>query len=177
MKEDKSFTFRLPLDLANSLESQSREEHTSVNNKIQQILRSYYTWQKPISGASIMPVNKTFQKNILEEISEKKISEIASDIIPQVLKNIIAFRGKNFNFESMLEQIDEYFKACQFNYAHSVENGDHKYVIAHNMGKNFSVYLKSSMSPIFNELGHKLVDIDMTDSTYAFKIKNAKPGT
>jgi hypothetical protein len=172
MKEDKSFTFRLPLDLANSLESQCKEERTSLNNKIQQILRFYYIWQKPITGASIMPINKTFHKNTLTKISEKEISEIASDVIPQVLKNIIAFRGRSFNFESLLEQIEEYFKICQFGFVHSVENKEHKFVIVHNMGKNFSIYLKSSMNPSFNELGHRLIDLDITDTTYSFKIIN-----
>jgi hypothetical protein len=174
MKEDKSFTFRLPLDLARSLESECKEEHTSLNSKIHQILKFYYTWQKPVKGVPLMPVNKTFHKKTLAKISEKEISEIASEIIPQVLKNIIAFRGKRFNFESLSEQIEEYFKVCQFNYVHSVEDGDHKYVVVHNMGKNFSSYLKSSMVPSFNELGHKLADVDMTDSTYSFKIKNSR---
>jgi hypothetical protein len=175
MKEDKSFTFRLPLDLARSLESECKEEHTSLNSKVQQILRFYYSWQKPVKGVPLIPVSKTFYKKILTKISEKEISELASDIIPQVLKNIIAFRGKSFNFESLLEQIEEYFKVCEFNFVHSAEDGEHKYVIVHNMGKIFSAYLKSSMSPIFNELGHKLTDVDITDSTYAFKIKKAKP--
>ena len=175
MKEDKSFTFRLPLDLARSLESQSKEEHTSLNNKIQQILRFYYTWQKPVASIPLIPVNKTYYKEVLTKISEKEISEIASDIIPQVIKNIIAFRGRSFNFESLTEQIEEYFKVCQFNFVHSVEDVEHKYVVIHQMGKIFSVYLKSSMTPIFNELGRKLIDVDLTDSTYSFKIKNAKP--
>jgi hypothetical protein len=163
------------LDLASSLESECKEEHTSLNSKIHQILRFYYTWQKPVKGVPLIPVNKTFHKRTLEKISEKEISEIASGTIPQVLKNIIAFRGRSFNFESLLEQIEEYFKVCQFNFVHSVEDGEHKYVIIHDMGKNFSAYLKSSMSPSFNELGHKLTDVDMADSTYSFKIKNAKP--
>jgi hypothetical protein len=174
MKEDKSFTFRLPLDLARALESQCKEERTSLNSKIQQILRFYYTWHKPIMGVSSMPVNKTFHKKTLMIIPEKEISKIAQDIIPQVLKNIIAFRGRTFNFDSLLEQIEEYFKVCQFNFVHSVEDGEHKYVIVHNMGKNFSVYLKSSTSPIFDELGHKLTDVDVADSTYAFRIKKEK---
>ena len=177
MKDDKSFTFRLPLDLAKSLESQCKEERTSLNNKIQQILRFYYIWQKPIASASLMPINKTFHKRTLTKISEKEISEIASDVIPQVLKNIIAFRGRSFNFESLLEQIEEYFKICQFGFVHSVENKEHKFVIVHNMGKNYSIYLKSSMNPSFNELGHRLIDLDMTDTTCSFKLINANPET
>ncbi len=52
------------------------------------------------------------------------------------------------------------------------ENGIRTYILKHELGENWSLYHKTVLQEIFNDVLHRPIDITANKDTLVFKIKN-----
>jgi hypothetical protein len=55
-------------------------------------------------------------------------------------------------------------------YKHEVNDGIHRFVLHHDMGRKWSMYISTRYQIVFDRLGLKRVDFALTDNTVAFKV-------
>ena len=79
-----------------------------------------------------------------------------------------------YNIESALDVIETWIKISGYPYRHEVNYTQHSYVIQHDMGKNWSLYLAELFRNLFEEFGLKRVEFDLTHNSLDFIVDTAR---
>jgi hypothetical protein len=86
------------------------------------------------------------------------------------------FLKKEYDIKSTLDFLAIWIKLSGYLYRHEETNKDgqnmHSYVIQHDMGKKWSIYLANLYQFLFDELGEnkRRIEFDKTENTLAFTI-------
>jgi hypothetical protein len=82
---------------------------------------------------------------------------------------------RKYNIHSALDFIETWIRASGYSYTHNIENLDypnklHVFIIQHDMGMKWSLYLAELYRNLFEELGVRNAQFDITASTLAFDV-------
>jgi hypothetical protein len=90
-------------------------------------------------------------------------------------KDSILLLKKEYTIKSALDFLETWIKISGYPYRHEQDNNGqnrHLYVIQHDMGKKWSIYLANLYQFLFDELGEnkRRIEFDKTENTLAFTI-------
>jgi hypothetical protein len=174
-----NIAFRLPRDILYKLRQEAKEKEISVNTLITQIVKQHTDWYLTASQAGFISVRKILVIKLLDEIrDDEKIKEIAKEVAKES-NDLLLLLKKQYNIpiESALDIIESWIKESAYPYLHDISGVDqniHQFVIQHNMGLKWSLYLSEIYRDLFEELFNvRGVHFDMTDNTVGFTIDTA----
>lgn len=78
-----------------------------------------------------------------------------------------------YDVASTLEVIETWIRISGYQYKHEINDDGsdiHRFVIHHNIGRKWSLYISTRYQIVFDQLGLKRVDFAPTDNTVAFKV-------
>jgi beta-lactamase class A len=113
---------------------------------------------------------------VINNLSEQEIVDLAEHVAKTTNKDSILFIKKEYAIKSALDLLETWIKISGYPYRHKQTNNNgqsrHLYVIQHDMGIKWSVYLANLYQFLFDELGeHKRrIEFDKTENTLAFTI-------
>jgi ADP-heptose:LPS heptosyltransferase len=109
----------------------------------------------------IVIVRRGLLSNLINRLPEKEISSIAEYIAKNETKDFVLLLRNEYNIESALDVIETWIKISGYPYRHEVNYTLHSYVIQHDMGKNWSLYMAELYRFLFEEFGLKRVEFDI----------------
>ena len=89
-------------------------------------------------------------------------------------ESILCMLRNEFNVDDFLDTIEYWVKDSDFSIRHDVENDIHKYVIQHDLGKNWSLYMSEFISQTIEKMTQGKVESRITDNTVAFSVEKSK---
>jgi hypothetical protein len=117
-----------------------------------------------------MKSNNAFE---LDE-AEQEIILLAEYVAISANKDTMLLMKNEYTVKSDLEFLESWIKISGYSYRHQETNNGqnkHSYVIQHDMGMKWSIYLASLYQFLFDELGlKKKIEFDKTENTLAFTI-------
>ena len=87
------------------------------------------------------------------------------------LKNTVLFIHGEINLSNILSVLDIWLNTCNIPFRHFTDFHIEKYVITHNMGKRFSVYLDVSINSVLNEIRYATNNKIVDESRITFEIE------
>jgi hypothetical protein len=126
--------------------------------------------------AGFIPVRRCFLTNVINNLSEQEIVSLAEYVAKTIDENTVLFLKKEYDIKSTLDFLAIWIKLSGYLYRHEETNKDgqnmHSYVIQHDMGKKWSIYLANLYQFLFDELGEnkRRIEFDKTENTLAFTI-------
>jgi hypothetical protein len=106
--------------------------------------------------------------SLINRIPEKEISSIAEYIAKNETKDFVLLLRNEYNIESALDVIETWIKISGYPYRHEVNYTRHSYVIQHDVGRSWSIYLGELYRFLFEEFGLKKVEFDVNDNSLDF---------
>lgn len=107
---------------------------------------------------------------MMENLSEERIEKIAEYIAKTETKDFILLLRNQYNIESALDVIGTWIKISGYPYSHHVHFNKESYVINHNMGRKWSIYLSKLYQFIFEQFGIGRVEFSIEDNTLSFTV-------
>ena len=111
---------------------------------------------------------------MLSNLSEQEIISLAEYVAKAANKDAILLIEREYTIKSAFDFLESWIKISGYSYRHEeINNGQnkHSYVIQHDMGVKWSIYLASLYQFLFDELGQsKKIEFDKTENTLAFTI-------
>ena len=151
----KSITFRLDSIILNKLHHEAEQKDISVNTLVSHIIKRHIEWHSNAAKAGFVAVRRGLLSNLINKLPEKDISSIAEYIAKNDTKDFVLLLRNEYNIESALDVIETWIKISGYPYRHEVTHTQHKYVIQHDMGKNWSLYMTELYRFLFEEFGLK----------------------
>jgi hypothetical protein len=178
-RKTRSITFRLDSNVIDELQTEADNNETSLNVLVNQILRRYEQWDRYESKIGMMPVPKVMLSALIEKAVEagkkagiKNIEQYKEDIIKHaaqiafgLMKDSVLYMKRQYNLWVLLSVLQEYMKVSGINSDHQIEGRKHVFVIQHDLGENWSLFVKEVLRIIFEDLAKVKAEIRITPNT------------
>jgi hypothetical protein len=177
-----SVSFRLPYDILYKLRQEAKRKEISVDTLMTQIAKQHTDWYVNASQIGFISVRKSLIMKLLDEIGEdEKIKGIAREVAKGSSDFLLLIKKQyNIPIESALDFIESWIKESGYPYLHDISGVDqniHHFVIQHDMGLKWSLYLSEIYRDLFEELFSITgVHFDMTDNTVGFTLDTGRAG-
>ena len=175
-----TISFRLPRDILYKLRQEAKLKEISVDTLMTQIAKRHTEWYVNASQIGFVSVRKSLIMRLLDEIGDdKKIREIAREVTERSSDFLLLLKKQyNVPIESALDFIESWIKESGYPYLHDTSGVDqniHHFVIQHDMGLKWSLYLSEIYRDLFEELfSLTAVRFDITDNTVGFTLDTAR---
>ena len=170
VNQSESITFRLDSIILNKLHREAEEKDISVNTLVSHIIRRHIDWHSNAAKAGFVTIRKGLLSNLLNRLTEKETASTAEYTAKNEIKDFVLLLRNEYTIESVLNVIETWNKISGYPYRHDVNYSRHSYVISHDVGKNWSLYLAELYRSLFEEFGLKKVKFDINDNTLAFVV-------
>jgi hypothetical protein len=173
--KSESATFRLDSETMKNLRDEAKQKDISTNTLLNQIVKEHLNWHANASKAGFIAVRRLLITDLIDYLSEQQIISEAEKIAKNTNKDSILLLKKEYTMKSALGFIESWIKISGYPYRHEVVNNDenkHSYVIQHDMGKKWSIYLANLYQFLFDELSKskRRIEFEKTHSTLAFRV-------
>jgi len=172
--QSESITLRLDSIILNKLQHEAEQKDTSVNALVTHIIRRHIDWHSNAAKAGFVTVRRGLLIDLINRLPDKEISSIAEYITKKETKAFVLLLRNEYNIESALDVIETWIKISGHPYRHEVNYSRHSYVIQHDMGKNWSLYMAEQYRFLFEEFELKRVEFDINDNTLDFIVDTEK---
>ena len=180
-KRSESITFRLDSIILNKLRNEANQKDVSINTLVSQIIKQHIDWHSNAAKAGFISVRRELIVKLMEKVSEQDISSIVEYIAKTSNKDFIMMLRNQYNIESALDLIETWIRISGYPYRHEVDNINtnnnnsytttvHSYIIQHDMGRKWSLYLSELYRCSFEEFGLGKVYFDISDNMLSFVV-------
>ena len=147
----KSITFRLDAENLEALEKIAKNEGISVNSLTNIIMEYYLKWHVFSGKSGLVSFPKRLLQEMLEVISEKKVSQMAQLIAESEVPDIILLMRTEYSPNSFIDIIETWAKISNFPFSHKIKDNTHDIILQHNMGSKWSLYLAELFKDVFDK--------------------------
>ena len=164
-EKTRTVTYRLPEKIIKILESESTKKKISQNVLVNQIFEKYVHWDRFSDKIGMIPVPKDLFHRLGDDLDRNDINMIVDTLKPVIKDDILFIKGK-YDLKQFLETLEYYVRATGMNSDHRVEGPLHHFIIQHELGMNWSIFVEQLLKEIFHEfLPDKVIKTQTTDAT------------
>ncbi len=151
MKNKQKFSISLSNEVLNRLRIDSKRESISVNNLINHILENYSNWS--LHNAEFIPIRKALLSKLLEKFTHEEIDSIAANMAQTRNKDTVLRFTTQFDVLNTLKTVDEWLRMTGFPYSYEVEGSIHRFIVLHDLGSKWSLYMAKLLVGTLNQFG------------------------
>jgi len=163
-KKTETISFRLDSNILDKLRVESESQGVSLNILANKIFSRYTEWDLFESKVGMIPVAKPIVHVLFQKMTEEETVKMAEKIGQKTVSNISTFMKGTMDIDSFVSWFVTRMKISDFEMNHTIESGKHTYIIKHDLGYNWSLYHKTVLQLIFNDVLSTKIDSEINDS-------------
>lgn len=154
-----TITFRLDDELITKLREESKNKEVSTNTLVNQALKRFLDWDVFLPQIGLVSVNKPVFVKIFGHLKEKEVTKMASTIGKDEICNIALFMKGKMDLPSFMSWFEMKMVNSSVKISHVIDKQYNTYVFKHDLGRNWSLYHKTILEMIFQEVFAKKINI------------------
>lgn len=163
-----TITFRLPSALIEELRRDAEVEGVSLNSYASKIFSNHILWERYERKVGLLPMTEAFLKETLHQLSDEQVVNLAQKLEKQKFKNILAFMNDNPTVGDFVELIRTWLNVSWMQQNVEVDNGAYRLKIQHNLGNKWSIYVRTLVSELAQDVLGKKASIKVVGETITF---------
>ena len=169
-------TFRFDCETLKSLREEAKQKDISTNTLLNQIVKQHLRWHANAANAGFIAVRRLLITNLISHLSEQQIISIAENVAKNTNKDAILLLENEYTMKSALAFIEDWIKISGYKYRHHEINdvqNRHMYIIQHDMGMKWSIYLANLYQFLFDEVNNDnktRIEFEKTENTLSFTV-------
>lgn len=171
-KKTSIISVRVDESIKERLGIESELENLTLNTLIGRILKRHVEWEKFAEDIGFVSSTKPFLRSLLDSVTDAKIEEIARTTCKSAFRDAVIYRGGKLSVFEFLKTLDLWLSSSHIPFRHIVKDVSERYIIQHELGKRWSLYIITLISSILEELEHKIVNVIKTEQSVSFKIEH-----
>ena len=157
-------TFRLPSALINELRRDADLDGISLNGFVARIFANHIQWERYERKVGLLPMTQPFLKEVLNQLTEEQVINLAQKIEKQKFKDILAFMKDSHDIDDFLELLRSWLNVSWMQHNIEVKGEIYHFKIQHNLGRKWSIYVKTLVSALSQDVLGKKVDTKTSDT-------------
>ena len=161
-----TITFRLNRKVVETFRKESERSGISINALVNQVLCHYVDWDSFEPRVGMIPFPKAVLGRIFAELDSGQIAKLASSIGKDTAIDMAIFMKGRIDILDFVSWIETRMENSGFEVIHRFDNLKevHTVTIKHDLGKNWSLYLKIMLESILSEFFKKPSEFIVSDS-------------
>ena len=145
-----TMTFRIDRKVIENFRKESDTSGISMNALVNQVLSHYVEWDIFGPKIGMLPFPKTVLGKIFSELSEEQIIKLASSVGKDTAIDMAIFMKGRIDALDFISWIEARMRNSGFEIIHRVDNEKriHTVTIKHDLGKHWSLYLRTMLQSI-----------------------------
>ena len=168
-KKTSTITFRIDDEIIKKLKTESGNRQVSTNVLVNQALRRFLEWDiyQPLAG--FVMINKPVFIRVFSKMKQAEVVDIASKVGKNEVRDIASFMRGGMDLLSFLEWFEMRMINSSVQVSHTIRNGVHTYMMKHDIGKNWSIYHKTILELIFQEIFKRKIPVSAANNMISFQ--------
>ena len=167
MKNKHKFSISLDNDILERLKANAERENVSINSLINKTLENYVILNP--QNSEFIPIRKSLIAIFLDRFSREEIESIAINMArTKNTDTVLQFTSK-FDASNVLKTAERWLRLTGFPYSYEVKNSVHRFVVLHDLGEKWSLYLTKLLSNTLNQF-EIIPKYDYTDKILSITI-------
>lgn len=168
-RRTETITFRLPSALIDELRHDAKLEGLSLNSYASKIFSNHILWERYERKVGLLPMTEAFLKETLDQLSDEKVVNLAQRLEKQKFTNIVAFmKDNNPSIADFVELIRTWLNVSWMQQNIEVHNGAYQLKIQHNLGAKWSLYVKTLIAELAQDVLGKKASVKTMGETISF---------
>ncbi len=168
-KKTTTITFRFDQDLIDKLHEEAKSHQINTNTLATQALKKFLEWDIFQSRLGVVNLNKSVFVKIFNNLKEEEIIEIACKIGKDEVRDAVLFMKGETDVNSFMAWFEMQMLNSCVQVSHMQDKGIHTFVMKHELGKNWSLYNKTILELIFEELFGKKINVKYDKNMFALR--------
>jgi predicted DNA-binding ribbon-helix-helix protein len=166
-----TMTFRIESDIIQRLKNKAEQDEITLNTLVNHILKRYIEWGMYAEDRiGIVSIARPVAEELFNKMDKEEVVRLATEVGKGAAIDLTLFMKGNLSPSSFIDWFLPRMKNSSASVASkSNSDGVQSYVIKHDMGENWSLYHKTVVESIFNEM-QKPIHIGATESTLTLEI-------
>lgn len=165
-KQTEVLSVRVEHMMVEELRSEAESANISLNVLVNHIFGKYIAWERDACKIGFVPITKDLFATLLEQLEESQLEQIAKKSANNII-DVIIYMRKKFDLQTCLQWLDEMCRASGFAKKRVMMDTLYTYIVQHDLGMKYSIYLKHILQLLFNNL-QKRIDPDITAQSVVF---------
>ncbi|WP_148681647.1 hypothetical protein [Candidatus Nitrososphaera gargensis] len=161
-------TFRLPSSLIDELRMDAELEGVSLNSYAAKIFSNHVQWERYERKVGLLPMTEAFLSEVLSQLTDQQIVNLAQKLEKQKFRNILAFMKNSNSVEDFVEVMRAWLTVSWMQQNLEVRSGRYHFKIQHSLGAKWSLYVKTLISELSQDILGKKADISIVGDTISF---------
>ena len=161
-KKTVTMTFRIDESVMSRLRTESDSREISLNTFVNQVLKRYVEWDMYEPKVGMISIARPIVHALFDRMSRDEIEEMAKKVGKGAVHDIALFMKSSMDLGSFLSWFETRMKNSSIEFSHDLTEGRHTYVTKHDLGYNWSLYHKTMLELVFNEILQKRVEVSIT---------------
>ncbi|MGH9963718.1 MAG: hypothetical protein ACRD5E_02665 [Nitrososphaeraceae archaeon] len=170
-KRTTTMTFRIESEIIQRLKNKAGQDEITLNTLVNHILKRYIEWGMYAEDKiGLVSLSRPLAGELFNKLNKEEVVRLASEVGKGAVIDLTLFMKGDLSSSSFIDWFLSRMKNSSASVASkSNSDGVQSYVIKHDMGENWSLYHKTVVESIFNEM-QKPIHIGATESTLTLEI-------
>jgi hypothetical protein len=169
-KPSGNVTLRFDGETLDILRKEADQKRVSLNTLASQIFKTHAEFTGAATKAGMVSFQKNLLIRLMNKLSEDEVRNLSQEIGKNEMKDTVLMLKRSYTAESFIDFIESWIRVSGFPFTHDVSGNTHHFIIQHDMGKRWSLYLEELFKFVFHDLGAKWADFHTTDNTIMFNV-------
>jgi hypothetical protein len=159
-----TITFRLSTVLLEELRKDAELEKINLNAFVTRIFSNHVQWERYERKMGLLPMTKPFLKEVINQLTNDQIINLAQKIEKENFKNILIFMNESHDLDDFVEILRTWLTVSWMQHNIVLRNGSYHFNIQHDLGYKWSLYVQTLVSELSNDILHRRAEIRITDN-------------
>ena len=150
------------------LREEAKSRHMSINSLASQIIGQHLHYNMNAPKAGLIPLSKSAITMLLDGATQEEIKKIADASAKDFSDMIILLRGE-LTVEASVDVLESWLGTTDFNFTRRIRPDKIMFVIRHEMGRKWSVFLSEYFRSAMEQL-EKNIKLKISDNNIAIEL-------
>src|SRR6266516_7080539 len=159
-----TIAFRLSNTLIDELRKEAELERVSLNAFVSKIFINHVQWERYERKVGLLPMTKPFLREVINQLTNEQITNLAQKIEKEYFKNILTIMKQRHNTRDFVDVLRTLLTVSWMQHNIVVRNQSYFFNIQHDLGIKWSLYVKTLVSELSEDILGKKVEININEN-------------
>ena len=159
-----TISFRLPSVLIDELRREAEFENVTMNAFVTRIFSNHIKWERYERKVGLLPMTKVFLERVINQLTNEQIINLAQKIEKEYFKNILTIMKQRHNTRDFVDVLRTWLTVSWMQHNIVYRNQSYLFNIQHDLGIKWSLYVKTLVSELSEDILGKKVEININEN-------------
>ncbi len=167
------FSIRINPELKKKLQKESGDKDTNLNSLVNLILMNHISCETNYDDMGVAMIFRPVLRDMLDSVDKEKIIKISETTGKAELIKLQNYIYGRLDIKTLLIETERYLQKMNVKFKKFEEAQGTRYVVQHDLGKNWPYYLVYIVGSVLEEIGYRMTNKKFEKEFFTFTVEKS----